>query len=139
MVVSWPFCVLQEMQAGGVIATARRLDAHWRRWVIAHAVGHHLLHPGNHLQMRRQGLPGDAVEREAEEFAGALLVDTREAFDLGLTGPREVAAYFGVPEEMVRLYVLPEPRVSGGTEAHPTRAPGPMRDAPARAAHPRSC
>ncbi|MDE2884815.1 MAG: ImmA/IrrE family metallo-endopeptidase, partial [Chloroflexota bacterium] len=104
VVVTWPFRVLQEMQAGGVIAVARRLDPPWRRWVIAHAIGHHLLHPGNHLRMRRQGLLDDAVEREAEEFAGALLVDGREAIGAGITGPRDVARHFGVPEEMVRLH-----------------------------------
>lgn len=100
----WPFKVLQEMQVDGVIAVAQRLDPPWRRWVTAHAMGHWLLHPGNHLRLRRHMQVSGAVEQEAEEFARALLVDGCEAVDLGLTRPWEIAEYFGVPEEMVRLH-----------------------------------
>ena len=42
------------------------------------------------------------VEREAEEFAGALLMDGREALEQRLVHPWEVAEYFGVPEELAR-------------------------------------
>ena len=74
-VLMWSFQVLQEMQVDGAIAVAKRLDASWRRWVIAHAIGHSILHPGNHLWMQEHTQLGRRVEREAEEFAGALLVD----------------------------------------------------------------
>ena len=104
---TWPFRVLQEMQTDGAIGVAQRLDAPWRRWVIAHAVGHSLLHPGNHLWMRDHTLLGHRVEREADEFAGALLMDGLEALEQGISHPWEVAEYFGVPEEMVRLYAAP--------------------------------
>ena len=130
VVVTWPFHVLQEMQVGGVIAVARRLDQHWRRWVIAHAIGHHLLHPGNHLRMREQGLLSHAVEQEAEESAGALLVDAREALGLGISELRCVARHFGVPEEMVRLHGHPTPGLPAGAEALPTHESGARRDAP---------
>ena len=80
---TWPFRVLQEMQADNSIAVAQRLDAPWRRWVIAHVIGHSLPHPGNHLWMQHHTLLGHRVEREAEEFAGALLVgETGEVTDL---------------------------------------------------------
>ncbi len=102
---TWPFRVLQEMQTDSVIGVAQRLDAPWRRWVIAHAVGHSLLHPGNHLWMRDHTLLGHRVEREADEFAGALLMDGREALEQGIAHPWEVAEYFGVPEEMVCFLV----------------------------------
>ena len=101
-VFSWPFQVLQELQIESSIAVAERLDASWRRWVVAHAIGHKLLHPGNHFWMYGRILLGHRVEQEAEEFAGALLVDEDEALEQGLVHPREVAEYFGVPEEMVR-------------------------------------
>ena len=42
-------------------------------------------------------------EREAEDFAGALLVDAYEATEAGLIHSWEVAGHFGVPDEMVRL------------------------------------
>lgn len=100
-VLTWSFQVLQEMQIDGAIAVAKRLDASWRRWVIAHAIGHSILHPGNHLWMQEHTQLGHRVEREAEEFAGALLVDESEALEEGLVEPWDLAEHFGVPEEMV--------------------------------------
>ena len=102
----WAFRVLQEIQIDGVIGVAERLDASWRRWVIAHAIGHWLLHPGNHLWMQEHTLLGGRVEREAEEFAGALLVDESEALEQRLVETWDLAEHFGVPEEMVRNHVL---------------------------------
>ncbi len=99
---TWPFQVLQEMLLTESIAVAQRLDAPWRRWVIAHAIAHNLLHPGNHLWMQKHTLLGHRVEREAEEFAGALLIDESEALEQGIVYLWEVAEYFGVPEETVR-------------------------------------
>lgn len=48
----WDFEVQQELQVDGHVAVARRLSPEWQRWVIAHAIGHRLLHPGNHLELR---------------------------------------------------------------------------------------
>ena len=85
------------------IGVAERLDPCWRRWVIAHAIGHRLLHPGNHLWIRdHSSLGGGRYEREAEDFALALLVDTGgEAREEGLRELWEVADHFGVPQELV--------------------------------------
>ena len=44
-VVAWPLLVLKEMVIGDYICVAKRLDSGWRRWVIAHAIGHRLMHP----------------------------------------------------------------------------------------------
>ena len=101
VVVSWPLKVQEEMQMGHVIGVAERLDSRWRRWVIAHAIGHKLLHPGNHLWIRDHTSLGGRYEREAEDFALALLVDAREAVEEGLGEVWEVAEHFGVPEELV--------------------------------------
>ena len=105
-VVPWPLEVQEEMQMGRYIAVAERLDARWRRWVIAHAIGHRLLHSGNHLWIRDHTRLGSLYEREAEDFARALLVDAQEAMEEGLNEPWEVAEHFGVPEEMVFLQPL---------------------------------
>ncbi len=70
---------------------------------IAHAIGYHELHPGNHEWMRSKTNLGSRHEREAVDFAEALLIDQVEAFDQGLGGAWEIAEYFGVPEEMVRV------------------------------------
>ena len=82
---------------------AERLDARWRRWVIAHAIGHKLLHSGNHLWIRDHTSLGGLYEREAEDFARALLMDVAEAMAEGLSELWEVAEHFGVPEEMAWL------------------------------------
>ena len=102
-VVPWPMRVQEEMQMGRYIAVAERLDASWRRWVIAHAIGHRLLHTDNHLWVRDHTSLGSLYEREAEDFARALLMDVREAMEEGLREVWEVAEHFGVPDEIVLL------------------------------------
>ena len=76
----------------------------WRRWVTAHAIAHRLMHPGNHLEhaQAHTDLPLP-WEREAEEFAHALLVDEDEALAEGFVYAWEVAEHFGVPPELVRV------------------------------------
>ena len=102
-VVSWPLDVQEEMQMDRYIGVAERLDSRMRRWVIAHAIGHKLLHSGNHLWIRDHTSLGGIYEREAEDFARALLMDVDEAMAEGLSELWEVAEYFGVPEELVVL------------------------------------
>ena len=102
-VVTWPLLVLKEMVIGDFICVAKRLDSGWRRWVIAHAIGHRLMHPGNHSWIRFHTGLGHRFEREAEDFASSLLLDAREAVDAGLTESWELAEYFGIPDELVRL------------------------------------
>ncbi len=105
-VVPWPLTVQEEMQMGRYIGVAERLDPRWRRWVVAHAIGHRLLHSGNHLWIRDHTSLDGLFEREAEDFARALLMDMREAMEEGLSELWEVAEHFGVPEEMVVVQPL---------------------------------
>ena len=102
-VVTWPLTVLKEMVIGDYICVAKRLDSAWRRWVIAHAIGHRLMHPGNHTWIRFHTGLAHRFEREAEDFACYLLLDAREAIHAGLTESWEIAEHFGVPDELVRL------------------------------------
>ncbi len=53
--------------------------------------------------MRSKTNLGNRLEREADEHAEALLIHQAEAPDQGLSGAWEIAEYFGVPEEMVRV------------------------------------
>ena len=78
-----PFRVFEEMRIGKFIAVADRLEPEWRRWVVAHAVGHGFLHAGNQLWIRKHTDLGHGFEREAEDFAFGLLVDPREALAEG--------------------------------------------------------
>ena len=61
------------------------------------------MHPGNQLWVYRYTMLGYRHEREANDFANALLMHGREAIKAGLTCSWEVAEYFGVPERFVRL------------------------------------
>ena len=67
--------VQKEMSIGRFIAVAEYLEPDERRWVIAHALAHKLMHPGNHLQIHKQTRLGHKIEREAEDFTGALLME----------------------------------------------------------------
>ena len=102
----WSLRVVEEMRFGDYIAVAERLTPEWRRWVVAHAVAHRLLHPSNHVWIHRNINLARGFERGAEDFAYGLLVDAGEAASAGLTHSWELAAHFGVPDEMVRGRML---------------------------------
>ena len=52
----WPLIPpVEEVKIGNYIGLSERLSNEWRRWDIAHALGHHfLMHHGNQLVFRRQ-------------------------------------------------------------------------------------
>ena len=119
----WPLEVLTELQVDGTVVVAERLEPEWRRWVIAHAIGHQLLHPGNLLLLRDHAVLASRYEREAEDFAYALLVDEEEARAEGLVDSWEIAEHFGVPDEMVQLR-SPFGSASKAARSPATRPPG---------------
>jgi Zn-dependent peptidase ImmA (M78 family) len=101
-VVEWPFVTeIEEITLPDLVAVATRLGPEDRRWAVAHAIGHHRLHPGNHLWLRSRTNLASTFEREAEEFAYGFLVDRMEAFRSGAETAQEIATLFGVPEEAV--------------------------------------
>ena len=73
------------------------------RWYITHSLGHKMMHPGNHLWIYQNTMLGYRYEREANDFAYALLMDAREAVREGLTCSWEVADHFGVPDRTALL------------------------------------
>lgn len=86
----------------GQTASDEAAPAEWRRWIAAHAIGHHLLHGDDDRWRGRHREMGADAEREAEGFAWALLVDEQEAETMRFREPWQVAAFFGVPEQAVR-------------------------------------
>lgn len=53
------------------IAISAHLNARERRWVVPHALAHHVMHRGNHLWLGEWfGWLHDRQERQAHEFAG---------------------------------------------------------------------
>ena len=97
----WHFVVQTEMTVGGEILIAERLSPEERRWETAHAIGHRLLHGGNHIEQPKH--QRRRYEREADDFAHELLIDAEEALAEGLVHSWEIAEHFGVPGHSVRV------------------------------------
>ena len=95
---------VQEITVGDRIGVSDRLTASQRRWVIAHGIGHALLHADSphtvwfHLVDARQHR--DLYEMEAEIFAFNLLVDDSLG---GLVESWDLSAYCGVPNHKMAL------------------------------------
>ena len=91
------------------VAIRNDVSLPWRRWCLAHCLGHHFMHHGNQLRLRDLA---DLIhkrrlqEAEAESFAAWLLMPEEE---LGALREAEgedldvwkVAEHFDVPVEMV--------------------------------------
>lgn len=100
--VEWRFLSpVKEVKHGRWIGIAKGLDENERRYLVAHALGHHLLHCGNQLWFRDwQETSVVKQEKEADEFAAHLLIPENELEKLGKPAAWEIAEYFGVPEEI---------------------------------------
>lgn len=75
-VVRWPFAGrVREVVVDGFIGIDRLASAAWERWLIAHALGHHLMHTGTSLYLESwRWVERNKAERQAEEFAAGLLL-----------------------------------------------------------------
>jgi hypothetical protein len=95
-VIDWPFAGrLREVIVDGVIGVDMRLPRPWVRWLVAHAVGHHLLHTGACFSLDSwRWVSRVKAERQAEEFAAALLMPEAP---LGSVSPEGMARRLGVP------------------------------------------
>ena len=55
-VIIWPFLApVEEVKRGGWIGIRAGLSNERRRWNVAHALGHHLMHHGNQLLLSPAG------------------------------------------------------------------------------------
>ncbi|HDY74255.1 MAG TPA: ImmA/IrrE family metallo-endopeptidase, partial [Euryarchaeota archaeon] len=82
------------------------LSVREKRELVAHAVGHHLFHAGNHLAMQKRIYSfGNYHEKQANAFAACLLIPLSKLSRLMADRPRidEIADNFQVREELVRL------------------------------------
>ena len=119
-VLAWPLAGrVQEVLMEGVVAIGDDLGPQERRWAVAHAIGHHLLHSGNLVYLRLATLLVPKLEREADDFAYGLLVDEGEARRMGMSTVAEVADHFGVPARAVAARAACRPPVV--TERTPAR------------------
>ena len=107
-VVKWCLPGMDEFISDGVVAVADHLSAPEYRWAMGHAIGHHVLHPGNQVWLMKRTRLAQSYEREAEDFSWGFLVDPGEArLDVGTDvldlAEWDLAEYFGVPQERVRV------------------------------------
>ena len=93
----------KEPEVAGYVCIADRLGPEESRWYIAHALGHKMMHPGNHLWIYKKTMLGyryDGNSRLRPHPA-----HRRPGGDRGGPGllPGGGADYLGVPEEFVRV------------------------------------
>ncbi|EJL43992.1 MULTISPECIES: ImmA/IrrE family metallo-endopeptidase [Brevibacillus] len=90
-----------------MIHVNRNLDEHLQRFVIAHELGHRILHPKVNVPFLRANTfqSIDRIEREANEFAVELLMPDSLLYEHQHTGMtiREAAATYGVPTDVAHL------------------------------------
>lgn len=100
--LSWPFLEpVREVKQGRWIGLALGLSQPERRYLMAHALAHHVMHVGNQLAFhhQRQGrVPKE--EREADECAAHILMPEEELEKVAYMPPWELAEYFEVPQEL---------------------------------------
>lgn len=100
---------MREFYFRGAIVVREDLPLREKRELVAHAVGHHLFHAGNHLAMQKRIYSfGNFHEKQADVFAACLLIPLSSLRRLMSDKARidEMADYFGVREELVRLRLL---------------------------------
>ncbi|MBM3167367.1 MAG: ImmA/IrrE family metallo-endopeptidase [Chloroflexi bacterium] len=100
----WPFLEpIKEVKQGRWIGLADSLSRKERRYLIAHALAHHLMHCGNQLSFRDwQTSTRRRQEKEADCFAAHILMPENELDKVANMPQWEIAQAFGVPEELVR-------------------------------------
>ena len=97
---------MKEFYFRGSIVIRSDLSAREKRELVAHALGHHLFHAGNHLSMQKRIYSfGNYHEKQANAFAACLLIPLASLLRLMADRSRidEIAEHFQVREELVRL------------------------------------
>ena len=56
-----------------MVAIADHLSAPESRWALGHAIGHHVLHPGNQVWLKKRTRLAQSYERGRETLPGVFL------------------------------------------------------------------
>lgn len=95
---------LKEVYFGDSIVIRENLPEEEKKELIAHAVGHHLMHAGNHIALQNNIYSfGNYHERQANTFAACLLIPKKllhEKISKRLLC-HELAEHFDVTERLV--------------------------------------
>ena len=99
---------LKEVYFGDSIVIRKDLERIEKRELIAHAIGHHLMHAGNHLsQQKRVYSFGNYHEHQANVFAAFLLIPEVlfEKHVKNKSKVYEIAGAFDIPENLAVLRI----------------------------------
>lgn len=97
---------LKEVYFGDSIVIKKSLPESEKRELVAHALGHHLMHAGNHLAMQKRIYSfGNYHERQANAFAAYLLIpqDQLENKLAKAVSVNELAQDFDTTEKLINL------------------------------------
>ncbi|RJQ52074.1 MAG: ImmA/IrrE family metallo-endopeptidase [Actinobacteria bacterium] len=120
-------CVLEEELAGRVreiyfgdsIVIRKDMTPAEKRAMLAHALGHHFMHAGNHLAMQKRVYSfGNRHEKQADVFAACFLVpEDHLEEELAKKLPvHELAECFGVTESLIRFRLIIRRNLLGQAE-----------------------
>lgn len=79
-------------RAAAALAIARDAQEDEARSLIAHGIGHHLMHAGDRVTGETRAVWSGRHEREAEDFAALLLMPARRCEEVADRDPRAAAA-----------------------------------------------
>ena len=94
---------VKEVYLGDSIGINKNESPKKKRELIAHALGHHFLHQGNHLYFEnRDQFTAFKQEHEAQYFAAELLMPNKELKKVKHLTVAEIANFFSVPEDFTQ-------------------------------------
>jgi len=95
---------VKEVYLGDSIGVDRNVDPKKQRELIAHALGHHFLHTGNHLYFERHDqFTTFKQEHEAQCFAAELLLPRAELKKVKHHTIEEISNIFSVPKDFTQF------------------------------------
>jgi len=95
---------IKEAYLGDSIGIKDTVNPKKRRELVAHALGHHFLHAGNHLYFETHDqFITFKQEHEAQCFAAELLIPRETLNEIKSLPIDELAEYFSVTEEFMRF------------------------------------
>lgn len=96
---------VKEMYVGDSIGILQSATPRKKRELIAHALGHHFLHRGNHMYFEENDqFTKFKQEHEAQMFASELLMPHSLFSKVEHLSVKEIANYFFVNEDLVKFF-----------------------------------
>lgn len=97
---------VKEVYVGDSIGVVQNAPPRKKRELIAHALGHHFLHSGNHMYFEEKDqFTKFKQEHEAQCFASELLIPRHLFMGMKNLPIRYIADYFEVEEALVKFHL----------------------------------